>query len=411
MSMPKKSYDTIKSSCKDCGAEFVITPDEQRRFKQIGYELPKRCPDCRKIRKEARKAAEKAEQERIAKQEVIKRKKKLQEDEKALEALLPKLTYEKTELNNLHFDNPDKTLVVIGNGFDIIHGVKSSYLDFEKTIGKNSSLRYNMETYLDTGDLWYNLEESLGKLNYSMFLNQEVLDMWLDLFDAYDPDAQAADFFAAIETAISPTFDIPNELNQRFTKWLKTLKVESDDRPFSMLKGNYKVLSFNYTEFIEDLYGADPNNICYIHGCRKNRKKGQPDEIILGHKPGIEEEQWNKVDIRPIPFKNSYKRYIFDAAIDTAVREAQWYDESTIKDCDKIIKNHKDFFNQLTEIKHVFIVGHSLADVDYPYFEEIRKQSNSNTEWTIGYHSYDDLLRVKKLVEELDIKNVTIFRT
>lgn len=52
-----------------------------------------------------------------------------------------------------------------------------------------------METYLDVpGDLWSNLEDSLGRLNYSMFLNPTVLDMWLDNFGAYDPDAQAADF-------------------------------------------------------------------------------------------------------------------------------------------------------------------------------------------------------------------------
>ena len=50
-----------------------------------------------------------------------------------------------------------------------------------------------METYLDTSDLWSNLEESLGKLNYSIFLNPDIIDMWLDNFDAYNPDEQAAE--------------------------------------------------------------------------------------------------------------------------------------------------------------------------------------------------------------------------
>ena len=99
-----------------------------------------------------------------------------------------------------------------------------------------------METYLDVpGDLWSNLEDSLGRLNYSMFLNPTVLDMWLDNFGAYDPDAQAADFFAIVETAIGPTFNIPRELNQRFKKWIKTLTVEWISRSFSVLHGNYKV--------------------------------------------------------------------------------------------------------------------------------------------------------------------------
>ena len=56
--------------------------------------------------------------------------------------------------------------------------------------------------------------------------------------------------------------------------------MESDDRPFSMLHGDYKVLSFNYTEFIETLYGAKSKNVCYIHGCRKNRSNGKDDGYI-----------------------------------------------------------------------------------------------------------------------------------
>ena len=158
-------------------------------------------------------------------------------------------------------ENPSESLVIIGNGFDLMHGVKSSYWDFQKTIGKNSSLRFYMETYLDTSDLLSNLEESLGKLYYSIFLNPDIFDMWLDNFDAYNPDEQAADFFAAVETAIAPTFEIPRELKQRFKKWVKTLVVESDDRPFSILQRIYKLLSINYTEFIETLYGAKSNNV------------------------------------------------------------------------------------------------------------------------------------------------------
>lgn len=141
-----------------------------------------------------------------------------------------------------------------------MHGVKSSYWDFQKTIGKNSLLRFYMETYLDTEDLWSNLEDSLGRLNYSTLLNSDIIDMWLDNYGAYDPGAQAADFFAAVETAIAPTFEIPGELNKRLKKWVKTLTVDGKDRPFTMFHGDYKVLCFNYTEFIEDLYGAKADN-------------------------------------------------------------------------------------------------------------------------------------------------------
>lgn len=380
--------------CKECGKEFDFSSKEQNFYTSMNYEMPKRCPECRKARKAAKKEAE--------------AQKKWEEAERKLSILLKSLPYQKISLGELKFENPEHSLVIIGNGFDIMHGVKSSYWDFQKTIGKNSSLRYEMETYLDVpGDLWSNLEDSIGRLNYSMFLNPTVLDMWLDDFGAYDPDAQAADFFAAVETAIGPTFNIPRELNQRFKKWIKTLTVEGTSRPFSVLHGNYKVLSFNYTEFIEDLYGA--KKVCYIHGCRKNRKKGKPDELILGHVPGLEEEQWDKVELKPIKFKNPYKRYIFESAMETAAREAAWYDESTTKKCSEIIKKHSAFFEGLSAIEEVYVIGHSLSEVDYPYFDEVNKYCNAK--WSIGYHSYEDMKRLVELVKRLKLKDVTVFRT
>lgn len=408
--MPKKKlYEPIKAICKDCEKDFVITPEEQNYYKSMQFELPKRCPDCRKVRRAAKKAEEAKEIEKKQALEKEEQKKKWEADEKELEAILKKIRFHQIKIDDIVFNNPSSTLVVIGNGFDIMHGAHSSYWDFQKTIGKKSSLRFYMETYLDTGDLWSNLEDSLGRLNYSMFLNPDVIDMWLDNYGAYDPEAQAADFFAAVETAIAPCFEIPRELKKRFKSWVKTLTVNGDSRPFVMFHGDYKVLNFNYTEFIECLYGAKRQNICYIHGCRKPEKSGQHIDLILGHRPGIEDEQWDKVELKPFRFKNPHKRYIMEAALETAAREAAWYDESTIKNCEDIIKNHKQFFDGLSEIKEVYVIGHSLAEVDYPYFKEICKANNAK--WHIGFHSLDDMKRLLAFVKEMKLSDVTVFRT
>lgn len=404
-----QKIELISAICKDCGRDFIITVEEQKRFKLLGFERPKRCCECRKKRREEKRVAEakiKEEQEIL---ENVKRQKKWEKEEKEIERLIKKLSIPQISIKNMVFENPSESLVIIGNGFDLMHGVESSYWNFQKTIGKNTSFRFYMETYLDTSDLWSNLEESLGKLNYSIFLNPDIIDMWLDDFGAYNPDAQAADFFAAVETAIAPTFEIPRELKQRFKKWIKTLVVQSDDRPFSMLHRDYKVLSFNYTEFIETLYGAKSNNVCYIHGCRKNRNNGKPSELILGHRPGMEEEQWDKVRLKSFKFKNPYKRYIMESALETAAREATWYEEETTKKCSDIIKKHHSFFDGLTDIKYIFVIGHSLSEVDYPYFEEICKKTNAK--WCIGYHSLDDLKRLISFANKMNLREITVFRS
>ena len=38
--------------CSDCGKEFIIAPAEQKFFINKGFEIPKRCPECRKSRRE-----------------------------------------------------------------------------------------------------------------------------------------------------------------------------------------------------------------------------------------------------------------------------------------------------------------------------------------------------------------------
>lgn len=42
-------------TCQDCGKEFAFTVEEQQFHAQKGYtNLPKRCPDCRRTRRDGR---------------------------------------------------------------------------------------------------------------------------------------------------------------------------------------------------------------------------------------------------------------------------------------------------------------------------------------------------------------------
>ena len=176
-----------------------------------------------------------------------------------------------------------------------------------------------------------------------------------------------------------------------------------------MLHGDYKVLNFNYTEFIETLYGAKRENICYIHGCRKTEQGKRSDGIILGHKPGMEEEQWDKVELKPYKFKNPYKRYIMESALETAAREASWYDDSTTKKCSDIIKAHNEFFERVSGFETIFVIGHSLSEVDYPYFMEVCNKCDAH--WYIGYHSLADMKRLDMFVRQMGLKKASVFRT
>lgn len=314
--------------CEDCGTPY-FTAGEQTFYESKNLTLPKRCKKCRTVRKQAWEQEQKAQEGK--------------EEAELFNQTLTSAPFKTVSLDNIQTGDPLATLNIIGNGFDLMHGVKSSYYNFGDTLGRNNSLRFALETYLNAGDLWADFEDALAHINSDAMFG--VVDMWLDDFDAYDTNAQAADFFAAVDVATGPAQTITQDLPRRFRMWVESLKVpDITYRPLNRVIRNSKTLNFNYTEFIEELYGVDKENICYIHGCRRKEKYHPKDKLILGHVPGAGD---NDVvgDYRLPKYKSSRKCYMVEAAIDTAARNLSWYDEETTKNCKDIIKNQQEFFD------------------------------------------------------------------
>ena len=403
----KKIYEDQQLTCFDCGSTFIFSGEEQKRFDRLNYVPPKRCKACREKRRKARKAEEARIQAEKKKSEQVRWEKQKATEKRLFEQKIQ--NFNTAVVSDISVD-PAKTLYIIGNGFDRMHDVPSSYYDFNKTIGKNSPLRFALETYLNVEDLWADFEEALGHLNVGMMLDPNILDMWLDNFNAYDPDAQAADFFLAVDTATGPASTITSDLPRRFRMWVESLICDTEKRPLQGLVQDGKVLCFNYTEFIENLYGVSESHVCYIHGCRRKKKFHPKEKLILGHRPGAGEEEWD-VDVRTPRFKDPYKRYVFEAAVDTASRQLGWYDDETTKNSLNIIKDHQEFFEGLKEIETAVVIGHSLSPVDWDYFREIKHKAKIS-HWYVTCYGYRDLQSLKRFISAMGIHKdrITVIR-
>ena len=93
----------------------------------MGFELPKRCYECTKKRKEEKRVAEAKIKEKQETLENEKRQKKWEKEEKAIERLTKKLLIPQISIKDMALENPSESLVIIGNGFDLMRGVESSY--------------------------------------------------------------------------------------------------------------------------------------------------------------------------------------------------------------------------------------------------------------------------------------------
>lgn len=381
---------TYLLKCIECGAEF-FTEGERDFYISKGLYMPKRCKECRNKKK--------YRYEQIQK-------------EKELAEFLSKSTFKQIEKEELSLTDSKNTLFIIGNGFDLMHGVPSSYHNFRDSMGRHNELRNALEMYIRKEDLWADFEESLAHLDDEAMLG--TVNDWMDIFDVkdqYDEDFSAADFFMAAETAMAPAQIIIRELPKRFRKWICTLNPTSTGKPLNRLINNQSTyITFNYTEFLEAIYGVPKNNIWYIHGDRRDKNK----ELILGHASGLEFEADNNTPMprsRPSKIKNQTSYDLHE----TAGNHLGTYYHFTSKKSSDVIKTNKDRFVALSNMEDVIVIGHSLSSVDYPYFKEIIKYNsdNSRLRWYISWHSIDGLKKITKFVSDMNIprSNIILFRT
>lgn len=384
--------------CSDCGKKFIYRASLSKMSK------PRICLKCWKKLKEKQKTAA---------MELENRKWHIQKEkeQKLYEVELGKWNLKEiTEIHPLS----NKVLYIIGNGFDLMHGVKSSYYDFRDSLSKRSRLRFSLEHFINKDDLWGDFEESLAHFNVEAMSNQYIVDDFLDINGAYDEDASAADYFLAMEMAANPISTVANELPRRFRKWVESLEVNTADRPLQDLICSGKVLCFNYTEFIESLYGICETDICYIHGCRRKRKYQPHEELVLGHMEGDSDEEYNFYEKR-INQRDVYKRAMIEDAQEGIIRMISGHDDALTKNSKNIISSNIKFFDELADLKQVIIIGHSLSEVDIDYFVEITKHIRNleDVNWYFGCHNLRNLNNFSQLIRRLGLlhTNMFVFRT
>lgn len=386
---------TLELCCRQCGGKFLTRHYPSEFNTGRDWTPPKICPECWKNKRERGEQAKK-------KCAAVKRQEAAAKENAEFHNRLK--SWNVIEMDAIR-PADDNILCILGNGFDLMHNVCSSYYAFRDSIGKNNSLRTTLEFYLTPEDIWADFEDSLAQFNVGAMASSWLVEDWLDMFDAFDKDASVASFYMAAERAADPISTIGDELPRRFRRWVDSLTVGTADRPLKELFRNSKVLCFNYTEFVETMYGVLSENVCYIHGSRK-RKKGRPTEkLILGHSPGASDDAYDFVDDHRKGSKNPFRSKMVELAQENAIRIISERDKEMTKDSRKIIDEHKDFFDGLGDVTTVVTIGHSFASVDQDYFAAVAAAlpDPGSVRWYFGCHGLHDLERLEQMLKKLDL--------
>lgn len=286
-------------------------------------------------------------------------------------------------------------LFIIGNGFDIGHHLPTTYWDFRTFLNlKYPEFLWSFEEHYDIypgmsdGEkkkiLWSRFESNLANIDevsiidscVSMNLNLESGDVGIEDTLYY----HFTDEYKYIE-----------ELAGYLKQWVRTIKIR-DCLPRTSLidKNNGDLfLTFNYTAVLENVYGIPPGNIVHIHGSLRE----YTHDPVLGHS--------NKERLQKIRNRITEAEKVFDEKERSICRVIDDYYVKTFKDTSRYSVYLSVFAEK--DISEIIIIGHSLDEIDMPYFSKIDSYTGKNRIWTVYCYDMDEAPDKRQSLIDIDI--------
>jgi hypothetical protein len=252
----------------------------------------------------------------------------------------------------------NRKLYIIGNGFDLWHGIPSAYWQFKEFVQEHDSdLQKAIEDYLPADENWSDLESALAEIDICNVVDDH--EHFMTPYGADDwSDSGHHDFQYEVGRIVEC---LSTELRRRFGQWIRQLPIPTPTTASQRLQTidpTARFLTFNYTSTLPDLYGVPDTHVLHIHG----RANLPDDDLILGH-------AWNPQERQSLNDRPDIEE------IDTRLMEAHsildGYFSKTFKPFARLIEEHRPFFEGLTDVEEVCVLGHSLSIVDEPYFQAL----------------------------------------
>lgn len=281
------------------------------------------------------------------------------------------------------------TLYIIGNGFDLAHGIATKYSDFKIWLFVNGHANVILElqsafpsqekngNYL----LWSDFEKALGLFDFDKVINWGFEDLLITAECSID-----GQILRFPQKCINT--QLPDIVSEAFAQWVRSIPINHAPITYNLKKDAY-YLTFNYTDTLEKLYTIQDRQILHIHG-----RASSGNMLIVGHNREINlSNYWNNnLSMRE---NNERTQKLAD------INEMR-------KPCADIIEQNNLFFQRLTNVNEVYIKGHSCSEIDYPYLQKVKSIVSSKAVWHFAPFSEEDTQRMQKLTKALNINNKQI---
>ena len=304
-----------------------------------------------------------------------------------------------------------KHLYIIGNGFDIHHGINSSYLNFCNWLEKAESNIYSQlcdlyEISTDENkakEWWSDFENMLSEVDLNNYVENVVIENYPDLSkdDFRDRDYHAAEYAASDELGA-----LIYHVKRTFNAWIASLDKAEDSKRIHLIRKDSLFITFNYTRTLEEQYQIPDNQVLHIHGMVGD------DELILGHGKNYAELKEDCEMTQPQPPADLNKEELEDwysSHSDFVTQQTQEVAISQIaslqKDVRQIISDNRPIWDSLAEVEIIHVFGFSFSDIDTPYLSTIINHINTDkVKWEISAFSNRDREKAESFMNDAGIK-------
>ena len=259
-------------------------------------------------------------------------------------------------------------LYIIGNGFDLWHELPTSYdLFYEFAKSTLDELESYFCIDITQSGPWCDFENCLGTFNWKLFYDAH------DYTDVTAESFRPSESFGLVDDLIEQADHLVCAIKECFHAWIEEIDVALAKKKMTAFYNNDLFLTFNYTSTLELVYGVNSDKIVHIHG-----RSDAFDDLIFGHRKTMTENP-------ELDENGNSNRTMFSDAESAA--KLPFY--AFQKPVDKVIAKNSSFFQSLSGISTVSVIGHSLNEIDLPYFKAVARNAKS-AKWVIYFHKPED---------------------
>jgi hypothetical protein len=317
------------------------------------------------------------------------------------------------------------TLYILGNGFDIHHGVRCQYADFKSWLQDNRHDVYQIMSrlygnHLDSAEWWQDFENNLAcfdvegyqkriaqagyyqyKHEMEEVYGQSIADEAIDDLEVQFPDEASNHFHRVGKWARFEMKQLKEALFNAFGEWVESISLPSKRRCMRNLDRDALFMTFNYTRTLEDVYGIDEEDVRHMHGVVGGR-----GAFVVGHGLTAEEIMQKDFD-ENVYFRDPEKDQGED---NVRMKLFEVLGDEMKKPVQEIIQENKVFFNDLHGIHKVIILGLSYSPIDLPYLERVFEVVGRDVHTVLGWHVIKDKNNAKSFSLSARLTNAKLYK-